>query len=66
MSGRAKKVIQRLKEPSTWASLAPLLLLAGMSLPEVQAVTNAGAGIAALLGMVLGEQGGASKAAPEA
>ena len=57
MSKRVKKLVDRLREPSTWASFAPLLLLAGMTMPEVQAVTNGGAALAALLGVVLGEKG---------
>lgn len=55
-------IITRVKEPSTWASLAALLVGFGVSIPDAlwQSITMTGVGIAGILGFVLSE-----KAKPE-
>lgn len=57
--GKFSKVIDRLKEPSTWASLAIILSAFGINLEGelLQAITQVGIGIAAVLGIVLKETG---------
>ena len=46
--------VQRLKEPSTWAGLAVLVSLFGVVIPPgtTEAVTQVGAGIAALVAIL--------------
>lgn len=48
----------RLKEPSTWAGIAIILALFGVDLaPEQsQVIVQSGAGIGALLAIILGEK----------
>lgn len=53
------KLIDRFKEPSSWASLAAGLGVVGVSLPPgaVQGLSYVGAGICVLLGFFLKEGG---------
>lgn len=50
-------VVKKLSEPSTWAGLAALGVLVGMTVEQVQAVAHGGAAVASVLAVVLGEGG---------
>lgn len=52
------KLIDRLKEPSSWAGVAAPLAALGFSLPSgvVQAISLLGAGACVLLAVLLGEK----------
>jgi hypothetical protein len=52
-----KKFLNRLREPSSWAGLAALGSLAGLSLPPetMQAIVQAATGIAAVAAVLLPE-----------
>lgn len=51
-------IVNRLKEPSTWASLAALVALSGMQVPDdvVQAMPGLVGFVAAVLGVFLKEK----------
>lgn len=50
-------VLDRAKEPSSWAGLSGLAAAAGVSLPAYNATTTAIAGVAALIAFFLKEKG---------
>jgi hypothetical protein len=52
-------ILKRLKEPSSWASLAAMLALVGINLPEsmMQNVTQVGMGLAGILGFFMSDPG---------
>ncbi len=52
------EMVNRLKEPSTWASVAVLLGVFGVPMAEgtVQLLVQAGTGIAALAGVFMAER----------
>lgn len=50
-------VVRKLAEPSTWAGLAALGVLVGMTVEQVQALAHAGAAVAGVMAVVLGEGG---------
>lgn len=50
------KVIDRLKEPSTWAGLGMLAALFGVPEAEINAVASAGASLCALVAIFLHER----------
>lgn len=52
---RGRAVAKKLSEPSTWAGLAALGVLVGMTFEQVQAVANAGAALSGVLAVLLGE-----------
>jgi len=52
-----RALVRRLSEPSTYAGLAGLAVIAGMSADQFQDWANAIAGLFAFLAMVLGEGG---------
>lgn len=54
-----RKWMNRLKEPSTYASLAAVLALTGVKVDPgwIEAAATLGAGVAAVLGIVLKETG---------
>lgn len=52
---KAKKIINRMKEPSTWAGLGVLAALFGVPMAEYQAVATAGAALAGALAIFLPE-----------
>lgn len=54
---KARAVVDRLKEPSTWAGLCGLGVLLGASVEQVQTVAHAGAAVSGLLAVLLGERG---------
>lgn len=58
MRFKALAVLERLREPSTWAGLCGLGVLLGASVEQVQAVAHAGAAVAGLLAVVLSESAG--------
>ena len=49
-------IIQRASEPSTWAGLAGLAVVFGLSQAELEAVSNAVAAVAAALAMFVRER----------
>lgn len=51
-----KWIFSRLREPSSWAGLGALALAAGANGEQVQAVSQIGAGIFALLAIGIGER----------
>lgn len=51
------KVIQRLKEPSTWAGISALGVLFGLPVGTVDAVAQIAGGIAALAAIFMAEKG---------
>ena len=50
-----KTLLKRLKEPSTYAGLAGLALIAGVSVEQFQLYTNTVAGFFGFLSIILGE-----------
>lgn len=48
-------LVARMKEPSTWAGLSALLVLFGLNVEQAGALANAGAAIAGLAAVFLGE-----------
>lgn len=52
-----KKILSHLREPSTWAGLSGLFMLAGLNIEQAQAVAHAGAAIAAGVAVFLPEGG---------
>jgi hypothetical protein len=48
-------IAARLKEPSTWAGLAPVALLVGVAAPEWATISTYGVGIAGALAVLLPE-----------
>ena len=52
-------ILKRLKEPSSWASLAAMLALVGINLPEsmMQNVPQVGMGLAGILGFFMSDPG---------
>jgi hypothetical protein len=50
-------IINRLKEPSTWAGLAVVFTAAGISVSEAE-LALVGSGVAAVLAIILRERGG--------
>lgn len=59
MNSQEWKLIDRFKEPSSWAALAAAATTAGLVLPGqlIQALSFIGAGICVLLGVLLKEGG---------
>ena len=55
-----KKIIDRLKEPSSWAAIAIALGVFGIEAsPEyLKVVTQAGTGVSALMAVLMSEKGG--------
>lgn len=51
-----KALLKRLKEPSTYAGLAGLALIAGVSVEQFQLYTNTVAGIFGFMSIILGER----------
>lgn len=51
-------ILQRLKEPSTYAAISAALAAIGYNVPNetIQAVTMAGVGLASLAGILLAER----------
>lgn len=56
--GDLVKFLQRLREPSSWAGLAALGALFGMSADQVQSLAGAGVAIAGALAVFLPEKPG--------
>ena len=54
-----KTILQRFKEPSTWAGLSALAVLFGVPPGTADLAVQAVAGVAALLSVVLPEKAGA-------
>ena len=52
-------ILDRLKEPSTWAGIAGLAMVAGLSMETYELYATAITGVAALLAVILKEQTGA-------
>ncbi len=50
-------IVDRLKEPSTWASLAPAALVVGVAKPEFLVYSAAAVGVFVFLGVILKEKG---------
>ena len=52
-------ILKRFKEPSSWASLAAMLALVGVNLPEsiMQNITQVGMGLAGILGFFMSDPG---------
>jgi hypothetical protein len=52
-------IFKRLREPSSWASLAAMLALVGVNLPEsmMQNITQIGMGLAGVLGFFMSDTG---------
>lgn len=50
------KFLQRLREPSSWAGLAALGVLFGMSAEQVQSLAGAGVAVAGALAVFLPEK----------
>jgi|TARA_R110000823_G_scaffold42227_7_gene110753 hypothetical protein len=52
-------IFKRLREPSSWASLAAMLALVGVNLPEsmMQNITQIGMGVAGVLGFFMSDPG---------
>mgnify|MGYP003150447601 CR=1 FL=1 len=52
-------IFKRLREPSSWASLAAMLALVGVNLPEsmMQNITQIGMGLAGVLGFFMSDPG---------
>jgi len=53
-----ENLVKRLQEPSTWASLAGLAVIAGVSLDQFNEYVAAIAGVFAFIGIFLSEKGG--------
>jgi len=53
-----ENLVKRLKEPSTWASLAGLAVIAGLSLDQFNEYVAAISGVFAFIGIFLSENGG--------
>lgn len=53
-----KKIVNRLREPSTWAGLSALLMLFGLNVEQAGALGQAGAAIAGAAAVFLHEGGG--------
>ena len=51
------RLINRLKEPSTYAGLAAVALVLGYSAEDFQTYANAAAGLCAFLSIILAEAG---------
>jgi len=60
-----KTLIDRLKEASTWASLAGLAVLAGISVEQFQEYILAVSGLFAFIGIFLKEKGSTSEESGE-
>lgn len=60
-----KTLINRLKEPSTWASLAGLAVLAGVSMDQFNDYVLAVSGVFAFVGIFLKEKGGTDEETTE-
>lgn len=56
-----KAFINRFSEPSTYAGLAGIAMLAGMGAEDFQAYANAVAGVFAFVAVALGEKGAADE-----
>ncbi len=54
-----QKIIDRLKEPSTYASITGILMLVGVNVDQawVDAAVSLGGAVAGVLGIVLAEKG---------
>jgi len=50
-----RRAIDRLKEPSTWAGLSALAMLAGLTVEQAQAVATAGAAVAGAIAVFMPE-----------
>ena len=52
-------ILKRLREPSSWASLAAMFALVGVNLPEsmMQNITQVGMGLAGILGFFMSDPG---------
>ena len=52
-------ILKRLREPSSWASLAAMFALVGVNLPEsmMQNITQVGMGLAGILGFFMSVPG---------
>lgn len=54
---KLKKILSRLREPSTMAGISALLMLAGVPAGMPEAATQAAAAVAGLLAVLLPERG---------
>ncbi|MBF0374304.1 MAG: hypothetical protein HQL39_20440 [Alphaproteobacteria bacterium] len=54
-----RSIVNRMKEPSTWAGLAGLASVFGVSQPDFQAVAAGVTGLASLAAMALKDPGSA-------
>lgn len=54
---KLKKILSRLREPSTMAGISALLMLAGVPAGMPEAATQAAAALAGLLAVLLPERG---------
>jgi hypothetical protein len=57
-------IVSRLKEPSTWAGFAGIFSALGLSEQMSTAIVGAGAGVAALIAVVLAEKAKAAAKPP--
>ena len=57
-------IVNRLKEPSAWAGFAGIFSALGLSDALSAAIASAGAGVAALIAVILAEQSKAKPPAP--
>lgn len=48
-------VVKKMREPSTWAGISALLVLFGINIEQAAAVANAGAAVAGVAAVILGE-----------
>lgn len=51
-------IVRRLREPSTWAGFAALLVAFGLPTPFAEQIATTGASVAALVAMLLPERNG--------
>jgi hypothetical protein len=58
MNEQEWKLVDRLKEPSSWAAIAAAFAAFGITIPNdwVHAISLVGAGLASILGIVLKEK----------
>lgn len=50
-------IMRRFREPSSWAGIATVMVLLGLTTELAEALVQAGAGIAAVLAILLSEPG---------
>jgi hypothetical protein len=59
MKAKLLRLLNRLKEPSTYAGLGGAAMLFGMNMPEFQTWANAIAGVALTISIIIKETGSA-------